>query len=106
MAAYALSYGPVTWLVTAEMFPSGIRGKALGIGQVGSFVGSFMASSFFLRLLHGVGGDVTFLCFAIVSFGAVVFIAFTVPETKDREPHQMEHPDCGCCFPYSELRDD
>ena len=34
VAAYALSFGPVTWLVTAEMFPPGIRGKALGIGQV------------------------------------------------------------------------
>lgn len=34
VAAYALSFGPVTWLVTAEMFPAGVRGKALGIGQV------------------------------------------------------------------------
>lgn len=34
VAAYALSFGPITWLVTAEMFPAGIRGKALGIGQV------------------------------------------------------------------------
>lgn len=34
VAAYALSFGPVTWLVTAEMFPAGIRGKALGVGQV------------------------------------------------------------------------
>lgn len=34
VAAYALSFGPVTWLITAEMFPAGIRGKALGIGQV------------------------------------------------------------------------
>lgn len=34
VASYALSFGPVTWLVTAEMFPTGIRGKALGIGQV------------------------------------------------------------------------
>lgn len=34
VAAYALSFGPVTWLVTAEMFPASVRGKALGIGQV------------------------------------------------------------------------
>lgn len=34
VAAYALSFGPITWLVTAEMFPAGIRGKALGFGQV------------------------------------------------------------------------
>lgn len=34
VAAYAVSFGPVTWLITAEMFPAGIRGKALGIGQV------------------------------------------------------------------------
>lgn len=69
-------------------------------------MGSFIASSFFLRLLHGAGGGITFLCFAIVSFGAVLFVALTVPETKDKEPHQIEHPDCGCCFPYSELRDE
>lgn len=34
VAAYAVSFGPVTWLITAEMFPAGIRGRALGIGQV------------------------------------------------------------------------
>lgn len=34
VATYALSFGPVTWLVTAELVPSGVRGKALGIGQV------------------------------------------------------------------------
>lgn len=34
IAAYAVSFGPITWLVTAEMFPPGVRGKALSIGQV------------------------------------------------------------------------
>lgn len=107
VAAYALSFGPVTWLVTAEMFPAGLRGKALGIGQVGSFVGSLVASSFFLRLLHHAGGVMTFTLFTVISCGTVAFIAMAVPETKNKEPMEIaaELPGCGYCCPYSELRE-
>jgi MFS family permease len=34
VGAYAASYGPVVWLCTAEMFPSSLRGRALGFTQV------------------------------------------------------------------------
>lgn len=66
-----------------------------------------MASSFFLRLLHGVGGSTTFLLFAGISFWAVVFIETAVPETKGKEPQQVaaELLSCESCCPYSELRD-
>eukprot|EP00903_Cladosiphon_okamuranus_P016879 g15562.t2 len=55
VAFYSISFGPVTWLITAEMFPAGVRGKALGIGQIGSFAGNLIASGFFLRLLDARG---------------------------------------------------
>eukprot|EP00752_Nemacystus_decipiens_P003743 g3448.t1 len=60
VACYSISFGPVTWLITAEMFPAGVRGKALGISQIGSFAGNLIASGFFLRLLDAAGGFVTF----------------------------------------------
>ncbi|CAM9359074.1 unnamed protein product [Ascophyllum nodosum] len=112
VAAYALSFGPVTWLVTAEMFPPGIRGKALGIGQVGSFVGNLAASSFFLRLLHTAGGEYTFLMFACIAFTSTLFIAAFVPETKGKEPAQIAQglPRAVCavssCPSYTMVEDD
>lgn len=48
------------------------------------------------------------MLFAVVSFGAVLFIAFAVPETKDKEPQEIvaDLPHCGYCCPYSELREE
>ena len=34
IAAYSVSFGPVVWLLTAEMFPPALRGRALGVAQV------------------------------------------------------------------------
>lgn len=65
-----------------------------------------MASAYFLQLLHLVGGEVTFLIFAFLCLGALVFIALLVPETKNREPRQIaaELQPCSSCCPYSGIR--
>ncbi|CAN0553489.1 unnamed protein product, partial [Ectocarpus sp. 8 AP-2014] len=89
VSCYSLSFGPVTWLVTAEMFPAGVRGKALGIGQMGSFLGSLVASAFFLQLLDSMGGFVTFALFGSVALSSTVFVYALVPETKGKEPSEI-----------------
>lgn len=67
-----------------------------------------MASSFFLRLLHRAGGAVTFLLFAAIVFGSVVFIFLVVPETNNKEPAHIAAGirTCGCCPQYDELIDE
>ncbi|CAM9624567.1 unnamed protein product [Ectocarpus sp. 8 AP-2014] len=105
VSCYSLSFGPVTWLVTAEMFPAGVRGKALGIGQMGSFLGSLVASAFFLQLLDSMGGFVTFALFGSVALSSTVFVYALVPETKGKEPSEIasELHACVGCVSYEAM---
>ncbi|CAM9247455.1 unnamed protein product, partial [Hapterophycus canaliculatus] len=108
IASYSVSFGPLTWLITAEMFPAGVRGKALGIGQIGSYAGNLVASAFFLRLLHVAGGFVTFFFFGSVAFLSTTFIFAAVPETRGKEPERIasEIPSCRSCLPYDAMPSD
>ncbi|CAM9221391.1 unnamed protein product [Ectocarpus sp. 6 AP-2014] len=105
VSCYSLSFGPVTWLVTAEMFPAGVRGKALGIGQMGSFLGSLVASAFFLQLLDSMGGFVTFALFGSVALSSTVFVYALVPETNGKEPSEIasELHACVGCVSYEAM---
>lgn len=108
IASYSISFGPLTWLITAEMFPAGVRGKALGIGQIGSYAGNLAASAFFLKLLHVAGGFVTFFLFGSVVFLSTAFIFAAVPETKGKGPERIaaEIPSCRSCLPYDAMPSD
>lgn len=66
-----------------------------------------MASGFFLRLLHAVGGGVTFFLFGSVVFISTVFIYTVVPETKGKEPENTakEIPLFGRYLSFTELAD-
>ena len=50
MAFHALSFGPITWLVLSEIFPSQTRGKAMGIATTINRGTSFVVSLTFLSL--------------------------------------------------------
>lgn len=109
VSCYSLSFGPITWLVTAEMFPAGVRGKALGIGQIGSFLGSLVASAFFLQLLDSMGGFATFALFGSVALSSTVFVFALVPETKGKEPSEIAselHACLGCVSYEAMARDE
>lgn len=89
VAAYAISYGPITWLVTSEMFPTSVRGRALGIGTVANGIGSVLVSFSFLPMVDRIGEAGTFLVYACICFAAVIFILVFVPETRLRETTQI-----------------
>ncbi|CAM9463536.1 unnamed protein product [Chrysoparadoxa australica] len=91
VASYAVSYGPVTWLVTAELSPSHIRGRILGASQVVNWVATLLVSSFFLRLLSSLGGAATFSVFAALSFCGAFFVWGWVPETLGKDVQQLNY---------------
>jgi len=59
---YAASFGPLTWLVTSELFPSSIRGRALGFATIVTYITAALVSRTFLSLQNAVGLSA---CFAL-----------------------------------------
>ena len=79
---FAMSLGPIGWIVVSEVFPLRIRGVAMSICTVSNFAFNFFVVSSFPILLHRIGGAWTFWGFGIVSLLCIVFVYFCVPETK------------------------
>jgi SP family galactose:H+ symporter-like MFS transporter len=89
---FAVSWGPICWLMIGEIFPLNVRGVGTSIGSAANWIGNFIVSQFFLELLHvfnnNVGGP-----FAVFTFFAVVsifFVIFMVPETRGKTLEQIE----------------
>ena len=87
---FAMSLGPIGWILVSEVFPLKIRGIAMSICTVSNFAFNFFVVGSFPILLHRVGGAYTFWMFGFVSLLCIIFVYFFVPETKGISLEQIE----------------
>ena len=80
-ALHAISFGPITWLVLAEIFPAAVKGKAMGIATTVNRCTSFIAALTFLTMCDRLQWGGTFYVYAGFAAFALVFYAALVPET-------------------------
>jgi sugar porter (SP) family MFS transporter len=89
VTGYSASFGPLTWLLTAELFPTDIRGRALGVSTIVTYLCAFLATSTFLTAQAWFGGYV-FLCYAAFTFMGILFAYFAIPDTGDKTVSEIE----------------
>ncbi len=87
---FAMSLGPIGWILVSEVFPLKIRGVAMSICTVSNFAFNFFVVGSFPILLHRIGGAWTFWMFGAVSLICIIFVFFFVPETKGISLEQIE----------------
>ena len=97
IACFALSVGPVTWVILSEIFPTGIRGRAMALAAVCLWVANYLVTQTFTlmdanpwlveRFHHGF----PFWVYAAFCALSVVFVWRWVPETKGRTLEEIEH---------------
>jgi SP family arabinose:H+ symporter-like MFS transporter len=90
VACFAFSYGAIGWIVTSELFPNRIRGRAAGLVTMFGWSTGFLISQSLPRLLAALGGSGVFAFYGISTAIAVVFIWAMVPETKGRTLEEIE----------------
>ena len=90
IVCFAMSLGPIGWILVSEVFPLKIRGIAMSICTVSNFAFNFFVVGSFPILLHRIGGAWTFWMFGAVSFLCIIFVYFFVPETKGISLEQIE----------------
>lgn len=81
VAGYALSYGPLTWLITSEVFPSTIRGRAIGSMTVLTHASAALISYTFLTGQDALGPAAPFALYFSCSFLSLCFAYLAVPDT-------------------------
>jgi SP family arabinose:H+ symporter-like MFS transporter len=90
VAAFAVSFGPVVWVMISEIFPTRIRGRATAIASMSLWIADYVVSQTFPLLLEGIGTSATFWLFAVISVIALIFCMKYVPETKGKSLEQIE----------------
>jgi MFS family permease len=84
VGAFAISLGPIFWLMIAEIYPLRIRGQAMGVATTANWASNLVVSSTFLTLTDTFGPSRTFWLYGLLTIAAVIFAYKLVPETKGR----------------------
>jgi sugar porter (SP) family MFS transporter len=92
IAAFAMSTGPIGWLLCSEIFPTKIRGRAMSVAAFTVWVCCYLVAQTFPMLndSKAVGPVLTFWIYAGVSFVTLLFVFFVIPETKGRTLEEIE----------------
>lgn len=84
IAFFAISLGPIMWLMISEVFPLQQRGLGTSLAVCAQWGFNMIVSSTFPSLLHAVGPSRTFWFYAGLCLIGLVFVIKKVPETKGK----------------------
>jgi sugar porter (SP) family MFS transporter len=84
IGCYSLSISPLFWLMTAELFPTRLRGYGASAATVANWSANLVVTLTFLTAVNGLGKDVVFWIYAGFAALGLVFVRFCVPETQGR----------------------
>ena len=99
IASFAISLGPIFWLIIAEIYPLRIRGRAMSIATVANWTFNIIVALTFLTMADKLGRSSAFWLYALVAIAGLVFSYFYVPETKGRTLEEIEESlRSGKCF--------
>ncbi len=95
-ASFMFSWGPITWVLIAEIFPNTIRGATVAIAVAFQWIFNFIVSSSFVPMfnMHLTAGDnfghwFTYGLYGIICVIAAIFVWKLVPETKGKTLEDM-----------------
>lgn len=90
VASFAVSIGPVMWVLFSELFPNAIRAVAISfVGFVNSVI-SFLVQLVFPWELEILGSSATFFIYGAFAAIGLLFVLVKVPETKGKSLEELE----------------
>lgn len=90
IACYAMTLGPVTWVLLAEIFPNRVRAVAVATSTFALWVGSSTLTYTFPLLNVSLGSYGTFWIYSAVCLAGFLFVSFMLPETKGKSLEELE----------------
>ncbi|XP_030909909.1 solute carrier family 2, facilitated glucose transporter member 12 [Melopsittacus undulatus] len=82
VAAFSIGLGPMAWLVLSEIFPGGIRGRAMALTSIMNWGINLLISLTFLTVTELIGLSWVCFIYTIMSLASLAFVAVFIPETK------------------------
>ena len=96
VASFALSWGPVVWVLLSEIFPNKIRGKAMAVAVAAQWISNYLVSLTFPMmndnsdLIEQFNHGFAYWVYGIMSLLAMWFVWKYVPETMGKTLEEME----------------
>ncbi|MBR6194081.1 MAG: sugar porter family MFS transporter [Prevotella sp.] len=90
ISVYAMTLGPVTWTLLAEIFPNRIRGVAMATCTFALWVGCCTLTFSFPSMNAALGSSGTFWIYSGICLCAFLFLFRRCPETKGKSLEQLE----------------
>jgi sugar porter (SP) family MFS transporter len=90
VASFAISIGPIMWVLFSELFPNKVRGMAISfVGLINSAI-AFLVTFIFPWELENIGNAGTFLIYGLFAVFGLFFVMRILPETKGRSLEELE----------------
>jgi SP family arabinose:H+ symporter-like MFS transporter len=90
IASFAVSFGPVVWVLISEIYPNNVRGIAVSLATLALWSANFIVTGTFPSMLASWDGGLAFLFYAAINLVSLVFVWFFVPETKGLSLEELE----------------
>jgi sugar porter (SP) family MFS transporter len=90
VASFAISLGPVMWVLLSEIFPTEQRAAAISVAGFFNSLVSATVTFIFPWALSALKPSGTFLAFGLMASAALLFTLLFVPETKGRTLEELE----------------
>jgi MFS family permease len=90
VASFAVSLGPVMWILFSELFPDRLRGLAISlVGVINSAV-SFLVQQLFPWELSNIGSAGTYFIYGLFAVAGLVYVLIKLPETKGKSLGELQ----------------
>jgi SP family xylose:H+ symportor-like MFS transporter len=96
VAGFAMSWGPVTWVLLSEIFPNKIRGKAMAVAVAAQWIANYLVSWTFpmmdknTLLIEKFNHGFAYWLYGAMGILAMLLVWKFVPETKGKSLEEME----------------
>jgi SP family arabinose:H+ symporter-like MFS transporter len=92
IAAFAMALGPIPWILSSEIFPTKVRGRAMSVATFTIWTSCYVVAQTFPMLNDNpsIGPAKAFWLYAFFSLAGFLFVLTQVPETKGRSLEEIE----------------
>lgn len=90
ISAYAMTLGPVTWVLLAEIFPNRVRGVAMATCTFALWMGSCTLTFFFPPMNAALGSSGSFWIYSAICCVGFFYFLRRCPETKGKSLEELE----------------